>query len=622
MSGLPVPLPPGRQRSLVVEGILSDLEAELAQLREALPLTNDEALRPALDQLGTFASTADSVLRNRGEAIDQRLIDALAVLLGTLRLVRLPARDAELGFTRGLREVRGSQGQIVLTLTNTLAAAAEELGLRPSQPEAAGTVATELPRSLFDDTLSEIAAQLDAITDKLETLDAVRQAANPALPEAGLVEFYLGTMRVEMNLARLSLTLGDKTIDFAALARATGAMAGLTWDFLATLRGWANRVSAAVRQAAEGLSAPVRLMVTGLRAAARAVRGKLARSPDPVVQEEPSPAQAEPAVPAEFSEAAVRDLILAGKPVPTAWVPYVKELEFEGTDLADLSPLARLTELRRLVLGRSGGGKLPAPVRNLAPLAGLTALLELSLDRAPVSDLRPLSGLTALQTLSFNHTPVDDVTPIGSLAALRELSFDWTLVAELKPLGTLSGLRKLSFDATKVSDLRPLAGMTALQILSCNKTQVSDVTPLAALTELQRLSLSGTAVSNLRPLAGLTALRTLSCNKTQVRDVAPLAGLTELRELCLGKTPVSNLRPLAGLTALILLELDGTQVSDVTPLAGLTALRNLDLVGSFVRDVSALRHLKIKIYGGPQLTLVERLGSASRRLFRRDSDQD
>jgi hypothetical protein len=118
MSGLTVSLLPGRQRVLAVEATLADLDAELEQLRQALPLTNDAALHPALDQLGIFARTADSVLQTHGHAIDQRLIDALADLLGT--------------------------------------------------------------------------------------------------------------MRVEVNLARLSLTLGETTIDFAAMARATGAMADLT----------------------------------------------------------------------------------------------------------------------------------------------------------------------------------------------------------------------------------------------------------------------------------------------------------------------------------------------------------------------------------------------------------
>jgi Leucine-rich repeat (LRR) protein len=626
MSGLSLPLPPGRRRALAVETTLNDLDAELTRLREALPLTNDPALRPELDQLTSFARTADSVLRARGGAIDQGVVDAVADLLGTLRLVRLPARDPDLGFTTGLSAVRGAQGQIVLTLTNALAAAAA-LGLRPSQPEAADALAAELPRSLFDGKLAEITAQLDAVADRLEALDAARQAADATSPEAGLVEFYLGTMRVEVNLARLSLTLGEQTIDFAALARATGAMAELTGDFLATLRGWAARVSAAIRQAAERVGTPVRLMVTGLRAVAREAAGRVARGGDaPAVPDSPppDPAPADPAVPAGFSKEAVRDLILAGKPIPAHWMPFVTALDFSGTNLADLSPLVGLTALRDLMLGESysrSGNIAAAPVKNLTPLAGLSALQSLRLGGTQVRDLTPLAGLSALQSLDLSGTQVSDLTPIAGLSALQSLSLSETQVSDLTPIAGLSALQWLNLSETQVSDLTPIAGLSALQVLFLSRTQVSDLTPIAGLSVLHSLSLSGTQVSDLTPLAGLTVLQWLYLSGTPVSDLTPLAGLSALHWLDLSGTQVSDLMPLAGLSALRWLYLTGTQVSDLTTLASLTALRMLQVTGTPVRDVSALRHLKVKIEGGPPAPVGGRIGSAVRRLFRKGRDQ-
>ena len=388
MSGLPMPLPPGRQRELAVVDALADLDAEIDLLRDALPKVNDPAMRPGIDQLAAFASTAGEVLANHAGTVDQRLVDALADLLGTVRLVRLPARDPEFGFTVGLKEVRGAQGQIVLTLGNTLAAAAE-LGLRPSQPASADTLAAEVPRALFEGRLTEIADQLDVVVERLDALDAARQAAPGTAREAGLVGFYLGAMRVEVHLALLSLTVGDSTIDFAALARATEAMASLTGDFLATLRAWAERATAAIRQAAEQLRAPMRRVVTGVRAAARFVAGKVARGSEGGPSEVPVPEfpQADPVLPADFSEQAVRDLILAGKAVPAAWVPFVTTLDFRETRLADLTPLT-----------------------------GLTALQGLYLSRTQVSDLTPLAGLTALQRLDITGTKVTDVSVLRHLS--------------------------------------------------------------------------------------------------------------------------------------------------------------------------------------------------------------
>jgi Leucine-rich repeat (LRR) protein len=60
------------------------------------------------------------------------------------------------------------------------------------------------------------------------------------------------------------------------------------------------------------------------------------------------------------------------------------DLSFAGTDLA---PLAGLTGLQTLWLNRFAG-------TDLAPLAGLTGLQTLGLNRFAGTDLAPLAGLT------------------------------------------------------------------------------------------------------------------------------------------------------------------------------------------------------------------------------------
>lgn len=419
MSDLSVILPPGRQRELAATRALDDLDAEIDRLREALTNANaDPDLRPALDQLDLFVRTADQVLASHGDGVDQRLVDDLAILAGTLELAELPSRDPEFGFTRGLTEVRGAQGQITLTLGRALRAA-RELGLRPSRPALADALAAEVPRALFDGQLAGIARQLDAVVERLDALDVV-QRDTPASREADMLVFYLSAMRVEANLARLALKLGETTIDFAALARAAEAMATLTGDFLATLRAWAERASAAIRAGVEGVRGTVRLVATGVRDAARFVARRAARQepraePPPPPAPQTAPPADDAAPPPEFSVEAVHKLILAGRQVPAAWVPFVTGLDFAGTDLVDLTPLAGLLALRSLGLGRryADGKELPpTKVRDVAPLAGLTALQRLNLQDTQVSDVSPLAGLTALEHLDITETQVRDVSAL------------------------------------------------------------------------------------------------------------------------------------------------------------------------------------------------------------------
>jgi hypothetical protein len=122
-----------------------------------------------------------------------------------------------------------------------------------------------------------------------------------------------------------------------------------------------------------------------------------------------------PAMPEGFSPEAVRDLILAGKPVPAAWVPLVTELDFRGSDLADLTPLAQLTALCRLDLGWhwSAGPTKPLPVSDVTPLTALSSLQRLYLTGTRVRDVTPLAGLVALQRLGLRGTQVPQPSQIS-----------------------------------------------------------------------------------------------------------------------------------------------------------------------------------------------------------------
>ncbi|MCE9610443.1 MAG: leucine-rich repeat domain-containing protein [Chthoniobacter sp.] len=95
----------------------------------------------------------------------------------------------------------------------------------------------------------------------------------------------------------------------------------------------------------------------------------------------------------------------------------LRVLNISGLEVADLAPLAELTQLQTLYLGDCKG------VTDLAPLAGLTQLQTLSLNNCTgVTDLTPLAGLTRLQTLSLDGcTGVADLAPLAGLAQLDEI---------------------------------------------------------------------------------------------------------------------------------------------------------------------------------------------------------
>ena len=70
----------------------------------------------------------------------------------------------------------------------------------------------------------------------------------------------------------------------------------------------------------------------------------------------------------------------------------VTSLDIHGKGIADLTPLAELTELKRLNLGRN-------PITDLTPLTGLTKLEFLDLRACKSKVLPPLAGLKSLKIL-------------------------------------------------------------------------------------------------------------------------------------------------------------------------------------------------------------------------------
>ena len=176
-------------------------------------------------------------------------------------------------------------------------------------------------------------------------------------------------------------------------------------------------------------------------------------------------------------------------------------------EFSDLSPLARLTKLKRLNLGGSDGR-----VHDLSPLSDLTNLEEFHCWNCNITDLAPLSGLSALRTLSF-----------GSNDHLSDLA----------PLSGLVNLVNLTAYYCNIEDVAPLSGLTNLEYLDLDWNRVSDISPLSRITKLSSLHLSGGSIADISALSGFTKLTELRLEAHDITDIGPLSGLTDLRELWL-----------------------------------------------------------------------------------------
>jgi hypothetical protein len=142
-------------------------------------------------------------------------------------------------------------------------------------------------------------------------------------------------------------------------------------------------------------------------------------------------------------------------------IDWEKNEYLGGTQLSDLSPIAKLASLRVLkmpghlftnvdaVAGLSNLEELNvrgSPIESIEGVRNLVKLTDLAVDaktKTPL-DLSPLEGLEALEDL-WLHGPVQSFEPIAKLKSLRRLWMQKATLADGSPvpLAPLFGLKKL-----------------------------------------------------------------------------------------------------------------------------------------------------------------------------------
>ena len=238
--------------------------------------------------------------------------------------------------------------------------------------------------------------------------------------------------------------------------------------------------------------------------------------------------------------------------------------------MSDLSPIAGLTQLKRIDIDFTDP---PSIIHDAKQLSRLVNLTFLALHG--VEDLTPLAGLPKLEQLFVSHPNIRDLSPLAGLINLE-----------------LIHLELIHMSGALISDLSPLAGLTKLEHVHLPGGDISDLTPLAGLTELEELHLHHNSISDISPIAGLTNLKRLDLSRIDVlSDISPLATLSNLEWLSLRNNNISDISALARLTNLTYMDLARNEISDVSPLATLSNLKRLELLDNNISDISALARL-------------------------------
>lgn len=155
--------------------------------------------------------------------------------------------------------------------------------------------------------------------------------------------------------------------------------------------------------------------------------------------------------------------------ISVAELSKVKSLNLSQGKIDELDAciFPHFTGLKELFLG-------PGKLEDLGPIEGLKNLESLRASLNQVADLSPLAKLTKMDRLDLGHTRATDLRPLSGMEALTELQLDDTPVSDLKPLAELKKLERLSVQRTSVKDLTPLKGLTSLKFLYVSGAPIDD----------------------------------------------------------------------------------------------------------------------------------------------------
>lgn len=148
------------------------------------------------------------------------------------------------------------------------------------------------------------------------------------------------------------------------------------------------------------------------------------------------------------------------------------DIELWNTDIVDLSPLAELTQLTRLSLGKNH-------ITDVSPLSGLTSLRHLFLTYNGVSDITPLAGLP-LEELSLSANPVADFSALDSIATLRTFYMAHSHLTNVPFAAHLQQVTDLYLHDNDLTDISALAALTNLNAVHLDDNQLTDISPLVA----------------------------------------------------------------------------------------------------------------------------------------------
>lgn len=236
----------------------------------------------------------------------------------------------------------------------------------------------------------------------------------------------------------------------------------------------------------------------------------------------------------------------------------LEELDLYGNRISDLTPIANLTSLKRLNLGKNynmlSAGSSDVKGLDISPLKSLSLLEEIDLSDNMLSDIDALRSLSLLKRVVLTRNRIDDISPLSACKNLKyvDLSYNYGYnddntergVVDLSPLYEISSIETLIANYNIIEDVTGIEMLTELKHLDLSENFISDVTPISKLPKVETVILNRNSLVSIAPFKNNEVIKTLDVSQNMITHFDVILTMKNLQELNWAQNNIQNYRPI------------------------------------------------------------------------------
>ncbi len=292
------------------------------------------------------------------------------------------------------------------------------------------------------------------------------------------------------------------------------------------------------------------------------------------------------------------------------YLPYLESLTVDNGIPSEIKHIASLSSLSTLRISNC-----TVSTEDLAKIAALPLLKNLSLQNCGISSITELSAAKNLLTLDLQNNAIRNLSPIASMTKLQELNLSHNAITDIAILTNIPALTKLDVSFNTLTTIAPITANSALTWLDASNNRITDIGKLEQLTNLTYLSLAKNAITDISAAANCTKLTELDLGSNQLTDISSLRTLEALRYLNFSNNQITALPEFAANCALVIIDGSHNLLESIDPLGVLKSLNNVNMdYNEKLESIEALVKcpvlIEVNVYG-TKVTEVESLTSQS-----------